>query len=78
MSRNFSYLFPNSFDRLLHQSVSLLFPDDDHLLLPPLRQTAGLAGLRTHPLKLLEAEGSEGLVTLDISGHRVFIFREKI
>ena len=77
-SRHFSNLFPNSFDRLVHQSVSLLFPNDDHFLFPPLRQQAGLRGLGAHQVKLLEAEGSEGLVTLDISRHRVFIFSQQI
>ena len=72
LSENFSHLFPYSFDRLVDQSISLLFQ------FTPLCQRVGLRGLRAHPVELLEAEGSVRLVTLDISLHWVFILSSQI
>ena len=72
LSVNFSHLFPYSFDRLVDQSISLLFQ------FTPLCQRVGLRGLRAHPVELLEAEGSVRLVTLDISLHWVFILSSQI
>ena len=66
-------VFPESFDRLVDQSVSLLLTNYFHFLVPPLSDSGGLHRLCTDQVKLLWTEWPEWLVTLN-----VFIFSRQI